>query len=259
MWHMELKRSLYLLVLVVENIKKVSEAANVAEIQKICMVGSMQILRKIFMKSIQEESKKLLHNSDKANFDSQDLKSVKTNFLTSLAASFEIVKILFLFHPDRDRPLGALNEILNCQKYQPAPTALSRVQMTLKWIRNVLRYSTVTSLAPQVLTGIPEKHFRHSSTMSLRVCSLVDSKDQSRQSKSTAGKVKVHGIIIQHCFVPDCLNNKGKHFLKMKFQEKSVSGEDSIGSLLSSTPAMLKVKLCKVMPSSKKIPQYLNE
>ena len=34
-------------------------------------------------------------------------------------------------------------------------------------------------------------------------------------------QVKVHGIIIQHCFVPDCLNNKGKHFLKMKFQEKS--------------------------------------
>ena len=33
---------------------------------------------------------------------------------------------------------------LNCQKYQPAPTALSRVQMTLKWIRNVLQYSTVT-------------------------------------------------------------------------------------------------------------------
>ena len=44
---MELKRSLYLLVLVVENIKKVSEAANVAEIQKICMVGSMRILRKV--------------------------------------------------------------------------------------------------------------------------------------------------------------------------------------------------------------------
>ena len=35
-------------------------------------------------------------------------------------------------------------------------------------------------------------------------------------------QVKVHGIIIQHCFVPDCLNNKVKHFLKMKFQEKSV-------------------------------------
>ena len=44
---MELKWSLYLLVLVVENIKKVSEAANVAEIQKICMVGPMQILRKV--------------------------------------------------------------------------------------------------------------------------------------------------------------------------------------------------------------------
>ena len=32
----------------VENIKKVSERANMTEIQKICMLGSARILRKVF-------------------------------------------------------------------------------------------------------------------------------------------------------------------------------------------------------------------
>ena len=46
MWHMKtvvipVKKGM------VENIKKVSERANMTEIQKICMLGSARILRKV--------------------------------------------------------------------------------------------------------------------------------------------------------------------------------------------------------------------